>query len=208
MLDIPNVDRKTARRERTRREILDAAWQVARDQGLTGLTLRDVADRVGMRAPSLYSHFDSKHAIYDAMYGEAWADYEATTAAAARGGLTDDMRAAAHLIVRGFFDFAVADPVRYQLMNQRTIPGFEPSPESYAPAVRVLEAAYAVAAERGVTDPDDVALLIALMTGLIDQQLANDPGGDRFSHLLPRAVDMWCDAVGVPPADRPQETAS
>lgn len=207
MLDIPNVDRKTARRERTRREILDAAWQVARDQGLTGLTLRDVADRVGMRAPSLYSHFDSKHAIYDAMYGEAWADYEATTAAA-RGGLTDDMRAAAHLIVRGFFDFAVADPVRYQLMNQRTIPGFEPSPESYAPAVRVLEAAYAVAAERGVTDPDDVALLIALMTGLIDQQLANDPGGDRFSHLLPRAVDMWCDAVGVPPADRPQETAS
>jgi AcrR family transcriptional regulator len=205
VLETPNVNRKALRRERSRREILDAAWQVARDRGLTALTLRDVADRVGMRAPSLYSHFDSKHAIYDAMYGEAWATYEEATGSA-RTALTDDMRAAAHLIVRGFFDFAVADPVRYQLMNQRTIPGFEPSPESYAPAVRVLEAAYAVAAERGVTDADDVAILIALMTGLVDQQLANDPGGDRFSHLLPRAVDMWCDGIGLPTAPR-QETA-
>jgi AcrR family transcriptional regulator len=133
VLETPNVNRKALRRERSRREILDAAWQVARDRGLTALTLRDVADRVGMRAPSLYSHFDSKHAIYDAMYGEAWATYEEATGSA-RTALTDDMRAAAHLIVRGFFDFAVADPVRYQLMNQRTIPGFEPSPESYAPS--------------------------------------------------------------------------
>src|SRR3954454_14071753 len=63
MLDVPNIDRKSRRRDQTRREILDAAWEVAREQGLTALTLRDVADRVGMRAPSLYSHFDSKHAI-------------------------------------------------------------------------------------------------------------------------------------------------
>jgi AcrR family transcriptional regulator len=205
VLDTPNVDRKSRRRDQTRREILDAAWQVAREHGLTALTLRDVADRVGMRAPSLYSHFDSKHAIYDAMYGEAWTEYEEATRLG-RDGLTDDMRAAAHQIARGFFDFAVADPVRYQLMNQRIIPGFEPSPESYAPAVRVLEASYAAAAERGVTDPDDVALLLALLGGLIDQQLANDPDGDRFSRLLPRAVDIWCDGVGIPSSTTPQET--
>ena len=29
-----------------------------------------------MRAPSLYTHFESKHAIYDAMFGQAWSDYE------------------------------------------------------------------------------------------------------------------------------------
>ena len=178
---------------------------MAREHGLTALTLRDVADRVEMRAPSLYSHFDSKHAIYDAMYGEAWTEYEEATRLG-RDGLTDDMRAAAHQIARGFFDFAVADPVRYQLMNQRIIPGFEPSSESYAPAVRVLEASYTAAAERGVTDPDDVALLLALLGGLIDQQLANDPDGDRFSRLLPRAVDIWCDGVGIPSGTTPQET--
>jgi AcrR family transcriptional regulator len=210
MLEMPNNvrqpgDRQARRREQTRREILDAAWEVAREQGLTGLTLRDVADRVGMRAPSLYSHFDSKHAIYDAMYGEAWAAYEQETLDR-RESLTPDLRVSAHLLARTFFDFAVADPVRYQLMNQRVIPGFEPTPESYAPAVRVLEAGYAVATERGVADPDDFAILLAVLGGLIDQQLANDPGGDRFSRLLPRAVDMWCDGVLHLPSTRTEGT--
>ncbi|HET7070650.1 MAG TPA: TetR/AcrR family transcriptional regulator [Nocardioides sp.] len=197
MLDTPNVDRQSRRREQTRREILDAAWDVARSAGLTGLTLRDVASRVGMRAPSLYSHFDSKHAIYDAMFGEAWTAYEEIKLAE-ESRLTDDLRECAHLIARTFFDFAVADPPRYQLMNQRVIPGFEPSPENYAPAVRVLAAAQVIAAERGLRDPDDLVLLLAVIGGLIDQQIANDPGGDRFARMLPRAVDMWADGVGLP----------
>jgi AcrR family transcriptional regulator len=170
---------------------------VARAQGLTGLTLRDVAERVGMRAPSLYSHFDSKHAIYDAMFCEAWTAYEQVKVRE-EGRLTDDLRECAHLIARTFFDFAVADPARYQLMNQRVIPGFEPSPESYAPAVRVLEAAHEIAADRGLRDPDDLVLLLAIIGGLIDQHIANDQGGDRFSRMLPRAVDMWADGVGLP----------
>jgi|SRR5215212_4683488 len=204
MLDAPNVDRHARRREQTRREILDAAWQVAREQGLTGFTLRDVAQRVGMRAPSLYSHFDSKYAIYDAMYGEAWTQF-AEVKAVEEARLTADMRETAHRIARTFFDFAVADPPRYQLMNQRVIRGFEPSAESYAPAVRVLEAGLVIAADRGVTDQDDFMILLALIGGLIDQQLANDPGGDRFSRLLPRAVDMWADGLGLPHNTAPEE---
>ena len=209
MLVVPNedrqqVDRRATRRDQTRREILDAAWEVVRAQGLTGLTLRDVATRVGMRAPSLYSHFDSKHAIYDAMYGEAWTAYEEVKAKE-EAQLTDDMRTCAHLIARTFFDFAVADPARYQLMNQRVIPGFTPSPESYAPAVRVLEAAHQIASERGVTDPDDLMLLVAIIGGLIDQQVANDPGGDRFARMIPRAVDMWADGLGLPRTTEPKD---
>jgi AcrR family transcriptional regulator len=60
----------------TRAEILEAACDVARQRGLAEFTLRDLAERVGMRAPSLYSHFVSKHAIYDAMFGQAWSDFE------------------------------------------------------------------------------------------------------------------------------------
>ena len=50
------------------------SWR--RSKGLAEFTLRDLAERVGMRAPSLYTHFESKHAIYDAMFGQAWSDYE------------------------------------------------------------------------------------------------------------------------------------
>ena len=53
-------------------EILDAAWETARRDSLAGLTLREVAERVGMQPPSLYSHFASKNAIYDAMFEQAW----------------------------------------------------------------------------------------------------------------------------------------
>ena len=77
VLGTPNRDRVSERRAATRREILDAAWELAGEVGIANLTLRDLAGRVGMQPPSLYSHFDSKHAIYDAMYGQAWADYEA-----------------------------------------------------------------------------------------------------------------------------------
>jgi AcrR family transcriptional regulator len=202
MLDAPNVDRKKRRRETVRREILDAAWELARESGITGFTLRDVAGRVGMRAPSLYTHFDSKHAIYDAMFGEAWTAYEESVVPA-RAALGDDPRTTAHAIAQGFFAFATADPVRYQLMNQRVVPGFEPSPESYAPSVRMLELGHAVLAERGLADPDDFTILIATVGGLIDQQLANDPGGERFARLVPRAVDVWADGVGHPPPPDP-----
>ena len=72
----PRRDRVAERRAATRVEILEAAWELAGEQGLAEFTLRDLAERVGMRAPSLYSHFASKHAIYDAMFGQAWSDFE------------------------------------------------------------------------------------------------------------------------------------
>src|SRR3954451_23664652 len=75
MLGEPKRDRKAERRTATRREIVDAAWQVARDKGLAQVTLRDVAELVGMKAPSLYTHFASKNAIYDAMFSDAWTQF-------------------------------------------------------------------------------------------------------------------------------------
>src|SRR5258708_873667 len=64
----PMRDRRAERREATKAEILDAAWALVRAEGLAALTLRDLAKSVGMQPPSLYSYFDSKHAIYDAMF--------------------------------------------------------------------------------------------------------------------------------------------
>src|SRR6185503_18162606 len=70
MLVTPKRDRRAERREATRAEILEAAWDLVRAEGLASLNLRDLAARVGMQAPSLYSYFDSKHAIYDAMFAQ------------------------------------------------------------------------------------------------------------------------------------------
>jgi AcrR family transcriptional regulator len=198
VLELPKRDRITERREATRREILDAAWQLAQEQGLAEFTLRDLAERVGMRAPSLYTHFESKHAIYDAMFGQAWSDYE-QVALAELANLPKAPRAAIRRASRVFFDFAVANPARHQLMNLRTIPGFEPSAESYAPAVHALQLGQQLFRDLGVSDPADFDIFTAIIDGMINQQLANDPGGTRWSALLDRAVDIWADGVGLPP---------
>lgn len=188
------------RRERTRAEILAAAWELCREQGLAGLSLRELAARVGLRAPSLYSYFPSKDAIYDAMFAEGQrallARFE--TAAVDRPG-----RRWLHATARDFVEFCTEDPVRYQLMFQRVVPGFEPSAASYALAVRVLELARDELARLGVTDQRLLDLWTALLTGLTDQQLSNDPGGDRWVRLLDEAVEMFCDRAGVPPETSP-----
>lgn len=201
VLGTPTRDRKAERREATRREILAAAWEIARESGLDQVTLRDVAARVGMRAPSLYSHFDSKMAIYDAMFGQAWSEYDASIPAL-EAALPTHPRAALHVVARHFYEYAVADLARYQLMNQRVIPGFEPTPEAYAPSVRVLEHARETITGLGDVTEADFEIWIALLAGLINQHHANDPGGTRHAELLDRAVDMWADAVGLPPAPR------
>lgn len=198
MLDPPRRDRAAERRESTRQEIAEAAWVLAGERGLAEFTLRDVAERVGMRAPSLYTHFGSKHAIYDAMFGQAWTEYE-QVALAEVPGLPQAPRAAVDRMARVFFDFAVANPARHQLMNLRTIPGFEPSPESYAPAVRVLERGRQLFRDLGLSDSADFDIWVALIDGLINQQLANDPGGTRWSALLDRAMAIWADGAGLPP---------
>ena len=197
MLGSPTIDWQTKRREVARSEILSAAWDAARENGLAAITLRDVAARVGMQAPSLYSYFDSKHAIYDAMFGQAWSEYDEIEKELEER-LPASPRAALKVGARAFFEFCVTDPARHQLMNLRLIPNFTPSPESYAPSVRVFERLRRQLSEFGVTEDTDVDLMTAVIAGLIDQQLANDPGGDRWGRLLDRAMDMYADQVGLP----------
>ena len=49
-----------------------------------------------------------------------------------------------------------------------------------------------------MTRQADLDLCVAVVGGLIDAQLANDPGGDRWSGLLDRAIDMLADNLGIP----------
>jgi AcrR family transcriptional regulator len=192
VVEQPMRDRRAERREATRAEILEAAWELARAQGLAGLSLRDVAARIGMRPPSLYWYFDSKQAIYDAMFAEGNRQLLQRIAA-------DDWpvepRALLRRVATIFVEFSVEDPARAQLLFQRTIPDFEPSPESYALAVEVLQRARERLTAAGLTDPAHFDLWTALVGGLATQQLANEPGGDRWLRLIDEAVDMYADHV-------------
>lgn len=181
-------DRRAERHEATRAEILEAAWKLVRIDGLAGLSMRDLARKVGMRAPSLYSYFESKHAIYDAMFALGCCQFlQRQKDLVVTGDPVRDLSAGVH----AFVEFCTENPVRYQLLFQRTIPGFEPSPESYALFVEGLDATRARLAEMGFSDPAALDLLTAIGTGLTDQQISNDPGGDRWTRLIDEAMEMF-----------------
>ena len=182
-------DRRADRHAATKGEIVAAAWRLAREQGLGAWSLRDVAREVGMQPPSLYGYFGSKNAMFDAMFAEGYADLVARVekAAASPASPVEKLRASAPL----FFDFCVEDPARFQLLFLRTVPGFEPSAESYAMARVAVDRLAEVLAEAGMGEPGQVDLWTALMTGLASQQVSNDPGGDRWRRLLEPAVEMF-----------------
>jgi hypothetical protein len=104
--------------------------------------------------------------------------------------------------VRRFVEFCTTDIARYQLLFQRTISDFEPSAESYAPAVRALNATREVLALNDITQPEHLDLWTALSTGLVDQQISNDPGGDRWTRLIEEAVSMFVTYCHSAPARR------
>jgi AcrR family transcriptional regulator len=181
-------DPRARRRQATMQRILAAAWELADEQGLAGISLRDLAAKVDLRQPSLYSYFDSKHALYDAMFAQGC---EQLIEARAARRFSADPRKAVREMARGFVDFAVENPARAQLMFLRTIPGFEPSAASYALAERALDGARAVLSAAGLTKPRDVDLYTALVSGIVNQQMANDPGGTRWTKLTDDVMDMY-----------------
>ena len=177
---------------------MSAAWELARENGLGGLSLRDLARRLGMATPSLYSYFDSKHALYDAMYADGWRAFIAFEPLTPVSGIPEAITVGMARWIR----FSLADPVRYQLLSQRVIPGFEPSPESYAIAQRAYdESFHAVLLAPPVTQ-EHRDLITAVASGLLNQQLANDPGGDRWVRLVDDACDLIARWI-TEPAPRP-----
>jgi AcrR family transcriptional regulator len=196
VIALPKRDRLAERRSATRAEIVEAAWDCAHEHGLAGLTLREIADRVGMQPPSLYSHFSSKQDIYDAMFAQAWDSYYEAIMEVVES-LPSDRRELLVASAEHYFDFSVADLARHQLMDIRTVPGYAPSAKAYEASLRVYELGMQYLP---LTNQDDRDIYVALISGLVEQQLANDPGGTRWRRLLPRVITMFADDLGLPPS--------
>jgi AcrR family transcriptional regulator len=184
------IGRATERREAKVASIVGSAWALARDHGIGGVTLHALAREVGMRQPSLYAYFDSKNALFDAMFADGNRQLLERLDALKVPG---DPRAAVKKFMQAFVTFALEDTGRCLLLFQRPVPGFEPSPESYAYAQKVLDLAVGVLRAAGVEDQGDIDCFVAMVGGLIDAQMSNDPGGNRWVRHLDRLTDMYLD---------------
>lgn len=197
----PAFDRRRRRRQETIDEILGIAIELMARDGVAGLSLAEVARRMGMQPPSLYKYFDSKTAVYDALFlrGAEQTLQVFRTAEAQHAPGMATIRAGTEAVVR----LALEHPVLSQLQAWRPVPGFEPSPEAFAPSVEFIEAIrehVRVAVRRREVGPeadsdDAIALLSVLATGLMSQQMANEPDATfergRFTRLTAKVIDLF-----------------
>lgn len=185
---VEGVDRRRRRHDAKRAKIVAEAWKLARRDGLAAISLRDLADRVDLRQPSLYAYFDSKLALYDAMFVDAFQHLRET---AAQHPPADDPREALVEFVELCVRFATEDVVRHQLMFQRTIPGFKPSPESRELVLAFRDIGRQRLTAVGVQDLPTADIFTGIVAGFTNQQVFNDPHGDRWLLQTRRAVEMF-----------------
>ena len=128
----------------SRAAIIAAARALLEAGGLDSVSMAAVAERVGVRPPSLYKHFDDRGRLLAAVATDVALDLGAVLAAAAEGsGVEPSTRLRA--IAIAYRAFALATPRGTALLFAGVAPGSEPSLESQVEAARpVLELAESI----------------------------------------------------------------
>jgi AcrR family transcriptional regulator len=154
---------------RRRQEILDAAMAIADKGGLDAVSMRTVAEHVGVTPMALYRHFNSKRALLDGMVERL------VTSLPQRATGTWDERLVA--LAHAYRALAQRHPWSAQLLFSR--PSVTPD------AVRVTEFNYAAIREAGVPEPH-VGRVERLVTTFVIGFAASEALG-RFAH---RSIDL------------------
>jgi AcrR family transcriptional regulator len=194
------TDRRARRRQETIEEILDIAEAVMTEDGVNGLSLSEVARRLGVQPPSIYKYFPSLMAVYDALFDRGQrANLEVMRVAMA------DAQPGLDALIRGLEAsgrWSLANRALAQLMFWRPVPSFEPTPESMNPSremVALQRAALADAVRAGELGPDadsdDALYLVStLISGVLSQAFANEPalpwGEGRFTTVFPKVMAL------------------
>jgi AcrR family transcriptional regulator len=196
----PRPDRRARRRQETIAEILAIARDVMTEEGVNGLSLAEVARRLGVQPPSLYKYFPSLLAVYDALFEQGQRDIVAVMHVAmadARPGL-DALVACLEATGR----WALANRAVAELLFWRPVPSFEPSPEAFAASVEMVELQRGAltdavtAGELGSTALEEQAIYLVstLIAGVLTQAFANEPelawGEGRFTPMFPRLMRL------------------
>ena len=151
------------------REIVSTALALLEEHGAEALTMRRLADQLGIRAPSLYKHLAGKSELETAVIAVGFEDLAATLERIVRAGPGPELTR----LGAAYREFALARPHLYRLMNERPL-----ARDLLPPGLEDRAAAPLVAAVGG--DPDLARAAWAFAHGMIMLEL-NDrfpPGAD------------------------------
>ena len=176
------LDRRQQRRLETIEEIVDVAVEVMTEYGVAGLSLGEVARRMGMRTPSLYTYFEAKSAVYDAVFARGWqAVHEAMLPVYADLDEVDDRRFAVHRHRRHHHPKSAADVMLARPRERESVDARE------LPRIDRFGRAHERSAPAGLHLDEDVAAAIAADEIELAIPGAGVAGDDPHARALERA---------------------
>jgi AcrR family transcriptional regulator len=217
--DTPNgpTDRRARRRQETLEEILDISTELMTEHGVNGLTLSEVARRLGVRQPSIYRYFPSISSVYDALFRRAASENLTVLRTAMAGGEPGLGALTVGLEASG--QWVLAHQALAQLLFWRPVPNFEPSPEALAPSeeiAKLQQQAIADAVAAGELGSDalvDAGMMVSiLIKGVLTQAMANEPhlpwDQGRFTPMFPKLMALLPLAYPLPKRAAGRKTSS
>jgi AcrR family transcriptional regulator len=109
--------------ETIRTQILDTTLQLMAEQGFHAITVRKLANRVGMTAPNLYNYFANKNELYVALMLSGFERLLAHLEKALAG--TTDPEERVYFAMKAYLAFALGHPHHYQLMFSSDTPKYK-----------------------------------------------------------------------------------
>lgn len=174
---------------RTSRDaIVTAAREILETDGLDAVSMQAVADRVGVRPPSLYKHVADRNALLRAVTESMTDDLAGAIAPKRRAAdPRDDLRA----IARRYRTFVRANPAGYALLFARLGPDLAPDdPALAALGLPIVEAVARLVGEDGALE--SARTIVAWAHGFTSLELA---GGFRLGGDLDAAYTKGIELI-------------
>jgi AcrR family transcriptional regulator len=176
--------RRQQEKEDLRRRILDATGALFLEHGYEGLSMRQIAERIGYSATTIYRYYEDKDDLLFAVVQEGFLRFGKALAKAAQS--SDDPRERLAALGRAYIEFGLRNPVYYRLMfMQRFDFLFESRAEQKAPMIdsfAVLRQSVEQAMQAGALkpgDPETTSIVIwSVVHGITSLAIA---GAKRFN---------------------------
>jgi AcrR family transcriptional regulator len=163
----------------TRSRILDAARGLFDREGLEGVSMRRIADAVGLTPMAIYRHYADKEALIDALMLDGMAEWESRVAAI----VEPDPLVWLARVGQAFLDFALDEPRRHEAAFLLPARGARRYPGDFAagrsPAIEMVLARIGQAIKAGAMGGAS-ALDIALSFAALAQGLVSMYRAGRF----------------------------
>lgn len=145
-----------------REALIDAALRLAEEEGLDGVSMREVARRVGVSSGAPFRHFPDKTALLTAIAETAMQRFRAEIAVCLAEAPEDDPIARIRSMGVAYLRWAMRNPTHFKVISARSSIDFEGSASLKADNAAIqaeLEALLAEAARRGLLRFTDTRLI-------------------------------------------------